>query len=370
MIVSVYPPLERGVLFGHEPDRREFPATDERCLITHLGRGAVWLALRALGIPRRLAMPAFHCGSEVEVARVLGVEIDFYRVTPALEVDVEHMKEVARGCDSVYLISNFGFPTPYEEARSTGKLVIEDVAHGLFSLAPTGRPLGSGADAAIFCPRKSLGVPDGGALVVNGDVDQPEWRARSRRALASLILNRAALSSFSPVSSAAAAALTRVSATGRAAEAGTMTETVIGEWNLTEADLLAAAAKPSRLTKRVFSHADAAAIRARRRENFAAAAEILGGLVLPAYRTLPDGTCPLYLPIRVERRDAVMRALWGRGVRAIEIWPVAHPLLDGYEDLRQIRSELIALPVHQALTAEMAAEAAKIAAKVVSSETE
>lgn len=370
MIVSVYPPLERGVLFGRKPDQREFPANDERCLLTHLGRGAVWLALQALGTPRRVAMPAFHCGSEVEAARVLGIEIEFYRVGSDLEVDVEHMKEVARDCDAVYLISNFGFPVPYEEARSTGKLVIEDIAHGLFSLAPTGRPLGSGADAAIFCPRKSLGVPDGGALVVNAEVTRPESRARSRRALASLILNRAALSSISPVSSAAAAVLQRVSATGRAAEAGTMTETVIGEWNLTEADLRAAAAKPSRLTGHVFSRADATVIRERRRENFALAAEILDGRVLPAYRTLPDGTCPLYLPIRAERRDAVMKGMWGRGVRAIEIWPVPHPLLEGYEDLRQIRSELIALPVHQGLTAEMAVEAAKIAAKVLSSETE
>lgn len=369
MIISVYPPLERGVLFGRKPASLEFPANDERCVLTHLGRGAVWLALKSLGTPRRVAMPAFHCGSEVEVARVLGTEIEFYRVDLDLLVDVEHMIKVARGCDAVYLISNFGFPTPYEEARSTGKLIIEDIAHGLFSLAPTGRPLGSGADGAIFCPRKSLGVPDGGALVVSGDVSQPELRARSGRALASLILNRMALSNLSPVSSAASALLRRVSATGRAAEAGTMTATVIGEWKLTESDLRAAAARPSRLSERVFCRAEAAAIRERRRENFALVAEVLDELVLPAYRTLPRGTCPLYLPIRVERRDAVMKALWGRGVRAIEIWPVAHPLLEGYEDLRQIRSELIALPVHQAITAEMAVETARIAAKAVKSET-
>lgn len=370
MIVSVYPPLERGVLFGHRADRREFPLSDSRCHLTHLGRGAVWLALKALGIPRRVAMPAFHCGSEVEAARVLGIEIEFYRVTSDLEVDVFNMKEVAKGCDAVYLISNFGFPTPFDEARSTGKLVIEDAAHGLFSSSPAGRPLGSGADAAVFCPRKSLGVPDGGALVVDGSVDQPELRAQSRRALASLILNRAALSKLSPVSATAAAILQRVSATGRAAEAGTMTETVIGEWNLTESDLRAAAAEPSRLTERVLRYADASAIREQRRKNFAVAAELLDELVPPAYRTLPDGTCPLYLPIRVERRDAVMRGLWGRGVRAIEIWPVAHPLLDGYEDLRRIRSELIALPVHHALSAETVAETARIAAKVVRSEIE
>ncbi|RIK10785.1 MAG: hypothetical protein DCC49_02345 [Acidobacteria bacterium] len=370
MIVSVYPPLERGILFGAKPDRLEFPMTDERCVLTHLGRGAVWLALKALGVPKRVAMPAFHCGSEVEAARALGIKIEFYRVSSDLEVDVDHMTEVARGCDALYLISNFGFPTPYEEARSAGKIVIEDVAHGLFSSSPSGRPLGNGADAAIFCPRKSLGVPDGGALVVSGDIDQPELRAQSRRALASLILNRAALSGFAPISAVAGAVLERVSATGRAAEAGTMTETVIGEWNLTEADLRAAAAEPSRLTGRALRRADAAAIRERRRENFVAAAEVLADLVQPAYRALPDGTCPLYVPIRVKRRDAVMKGLWGRGVRAIEIWPVAHPLLEGYEDLRQVRSELIALPVHQALSVERAVEAAKIAASVVSSETE
>ncbi|MDQ4131767.1 MAG: hypothetical protein M3179_00845, partial [Actinomycetota bacterium] len=158
-VVGVYPPLSapaRGT-------RAAFPFAEPGFVLTHLGRGAVWLALRAMGLGpgHRLAMPAYHCGSEVEAARLAGLEIVFYRVDRTLVVDRDDLARASAGCDATYVISHFGFPPV---AAPPGGRLIEDVAHGLFSLGPDG-PLGATGETAIFCPRKSLGVPDGGGLL-------------------------------------------------------------------------------------------------------------------------------------------------------------------------------------------------------------
>src|SRR5436305_3647488 len=161
VLIGVYPPAELAALH-----RRRRPPSHPFAVpgltLTHLGRGAVWLALRALGLGRgsRLAMPAYHCGSEVEAAHLAGVELDFYRVDAQLRVDPEDLARAAAASDATYLISCFGFPMPELDVgpptRPPAGRVIEDAAHGLFSADGDGRPLGSRGDAAVFCPRKSL----------------------------------------------------------------------------------------------------------------------------------------------------------------------------------------------------------------------
>jgi hypothetical protein len=363
-LVGVYPTLGVAGLAGRRrPGPAPFPFSDDRLRLTHLGRGAVWLALHALGLGpgRRLAMPSFHCGAEVDAARLAGLEVVFYRVAPSLQVDEDDLATVAAGADAVYLVSHFGFPPP---ARPPGVPVIEDVAHGLFSLDAGGAPLGTGADAAVFCPRKSLGVPDGGAVLVTGPggdgspPPEPAGRPPAKgvaRSVASLAVGRAALSPHRAVRRPAVAALATVSRADAAAAEGRLTESVIGEWGMEVADVERAARRPSRLTERVVAglgSAEAARMRDRRRANYQVlAAGPVAALCPEAYRALPAGVCPLYFPVRCRDRSAAIARLLTYGVRAVEIWPVAHPLLDRsrFAELDPLRAELLALPVHQDL---------------------
>ena len=353
-LIGVYPTLGPSSLSGRGGASAPYPFSDHGLRLTHLGRGAVWLALQALGLGpgRRLAMPSFHCGAEVDAARLAGVEVVFYRVTPSLEVDEDDLAKVAAGVDAVYLISHFGFPLP---ARPPNVPVIEDVAHGMFSEAADGTPLGSGADAAVFCPRKSLGVPDGGAVLVGGGTPEPHGRPPAKgvaRSVVSLLAGRAALSRHAAIRKPAVAALAKVSRADTAAAEGRLTEAVIGEWGMEVADVERAASRPSRLTARIVASLDSdvgAAIRDRRRANYTALAEALGPLCPEPYRALPPGVCPLYFPVRCADRSAAIAQLLRHGVRAIEIWPVAHPLLDRdrFVELDPLRRQLLALPVHQ-----------------------
>jgi perosamine synthetase len=334
-LMGVYPPAPspRALATG---GLRAFPFDEPNFALTHLGRGAVWLAMEALGIGpgKRVAMPAYHCGSEVEAAHLAGAEIDFYRVNADLTVDREDLARAVERSDVTYLISHFGFPVV--EAPDTGGPVIVDAAHALYS-CDGDEPIGKGAAATIFCPRKTLGVPDGGGLLL---ADRPA-AARERRpnakamarSGAALVANRAALSRFGTV------------------REGTITETVIGEWGLEREDMEAAAAQPSRVTAALAPRADAETIRARRRSNYRLLLDGFAALAPPPYRELPDGVCPLYFPVQVADRPRAVARLLELGVRAIEVWPVPHPLLDRerFSELEPARAGLIGVPVHQEL---------------------
>ena len=368
--IGVYPPLAPPSLWRRA--RHDwFPLDRPGLRLTHLGRGAVWLALEALGLGRgsRLAMPAYHCGSEVEAAHLAGVEIDFYRVDGQLRVDADDLARAAVGADAVYLISHFGFPMA--EIPGDARLVIEDAAHGLFSADPAGRPLGSRGDAAVFAPRKSLGVPDGGAALVGRsralrDVDRRPARGAMLRSAASLTAGWAALSRVPQVRRAAAGLIERSSRTDTAAREGQLTETVIGEWGLQPQDMENAAGHPARLTAWTLPRVDPQAIRERRRRHYAALLGDLAELAPEPYRSLPDGVAPLYFPALAADRDRAIVRLLERGVRALEIWPVPHPILDRrrHAELEPLRAGLLALPVHHSL-AEWHVERVREAARKV-----
>jgi dTDP-4-amino-4,6-dideoxygalactose transaminase len=355
--IGVYAPLAPGTLV-RRPRRDWFPLDRPGLRLTHLGRGAVWLALEALGLGRgsRVAMPAYHCGSEVEAAHLAGVDVDFYRVDGQLRVDAEDLARAAEGADAVYLVSHFGFPMA--DAPPGARLVIEDAAHGLCSADPAGRPLGSRGHAAVFSPRKSLGIPDGGAVVVRDGspraVDRRPGRRAMVRATGGHAVGRAALSRLGPVRRAAAALIDRASRTDAAAREGELTATVIGEWGLDREDMENAAGWPARLTAWTLPRVDPADVRARRRRNYAALAAELAELAPEPFRSLPEGTAPLFFPALVGDRDRAISRLLDHGVRALEVWPVPHPILDRsrHAELDPIRDGLLALPVHQSLREE------------------
>ncbi len=351
-LIGVYPTLgpRAAARRGGAP---AFPFNEPSFTLTHLGRGAVWLAVRGLGLGpgSRVAMPAYHCGSEVEAVRLAGAEVVFYRVDGSLRVDQEDLRRAAASADAAYLISHFGFPMP---PPPQGVPVIEDVAHGLFSLG-AGGPLGHRADAAVFCPRKSLGVPDGGGLLLPGrEVRQPGDGPPARglaRSLASLLAARAALSPRRWVQGLATALIGAASRGDAATRAGTLTETVIGRWDLSVSDMEAAAAPASGLASWLARRVESEEIRRRRRANYAALLEELSTVCPEPYRELPAGMCPLYFPALAPDRTSAMARLLERGVRAIEIWPVPHPLLDRprFAELEPAWRGLLALPVHQDL---------------------
>ena len=140
---------------------------------THLGRSALHLAARVLGLEgREVLVPAYHQGIEVDALLAAGAHPTFYDVGPRWGVDLEDLEgRIGHRTGGLVLTHFAGFPGPASQLRALadrhGLVLIEDCAQAL--LSTDGEvPVGTTGDAAVFSFRKTLPVPHGGALVFNG----------------------------------------------------------------------------------------------------------------------------------------------------------------------------------------------------------
>ena len=64
---------------------------------------------------------------------------------------------------------------------------------------------------------------------------------------------------------------------------------------------------------------------------------------------LDEGVCPLFFPILVRDKKATARALWKRGIGAVEFWNETRPLAerDGGPEAQYLRAHVLELPIHQ-----------------------
>lgn len=132
------------------------------------GRNALAEALALAGAAGgRVLLPSFVCRDLLSAVAAAGAEPAFYGVKP----DLSPQDDPARwpAARAVVAVDYFGWPqdlAPFEAyARRSGALLIEDAAHALFSRDAAGRALGGRAPLGVLSVRKSLPLPNGGALV-------------------------------------------------------------------------------------------------------------------------------------------------------------------------------------------------------------
>ena len=138
------------------------------------GRDALLVALIALRIMpgNTLVVPAYICVSALDPLRQAGYQIVFIDIKRDFQLDPIKVLDVAEACGAkaVLAIHYFGFPSNVSRLtallRPRGIRVIEDCCHS-FLTHSSGKLIGSQGDAAIFSMRKTLPIPDGGALRLN-----------------------------------------------------------------------------------------------------------------------------------------------------------------------------------------------------------
>lgn len=178
LALSVYrPPASRSPW-----ELKDF-AVHDRLRLFSLGRWALVEALRlASARGKKVLLPNFICREVLASLRAAGAEAAYYPVNPSLglAVDPENLPPAA----AILAVDYFGFPQdmePFEEyCRNSGAVLIEDNAHGLFSRDVLGRPLGTRAHLGILSPRKTLQIPNGGALLVNDAALWPQTQEQLR----------------------------------------------------------------------------------------------------------------------------------------------------------------------------------------------
>jgi len=138
------------------------------------GRDALLVALRAFKIVPgdAIVIPAYICESTVEPLRRAGYRVVFVDIESDFQLDPYKVLETAEIYDAkaVLAVHYFGFPLDFGRLvallHSSGVRVIEDCCHS-FLTHYGGRRIGSYGDAVIFSMRKTLPIPDGGAIHIN-----------------------------------------------------------------------------------------------------------------------------------------------------------------------------------------------------------
>jgi dTDP-4-amino-4,6-dideoxygalactose transaminase len=334
--------------------------------VEHLfcGTAAVYRAIRALGLQRGEAvlMPDYNCGIEVQAVQHAGAALAFYRVGRDGVIDLDHLERQAQapGVRSVYVIHYFGFAQPIaaivDLCRRLDLTLIEDCAHTLYSHIE-GRPLGTHGQFGIFSPRKTLPLPDGGALVYGKGMSpcaEPLRAPQLRHAVRELMYSA---SQFGARSSARS-----LRAAGRVLQRGACwlvaddaPEKPLSQCGSEDFDSVHQRLdwRMSSISRRLLDSAPHTRIIERRRSNFRHLAQQLpqGGAVTALYGDLPDGICPLYFPVLVDDRDRLHQTLRAHRVDAFRYWGWKHPQVpgDGSTDADHLRRSLLALPLHQDL---------------------
>ena len=341
------------------------PLASDQATLCFSARVALWRGLKRIGLGRgdRVLVPAYACGSEIDVLRAYGLELDWYPITPELAPDLARLQRAYNGrAAALFVIHYFGFPQPLAElvefARRHKLRLIEDTAHGLLSADSSGRALGSCGDLSIFSLYKTLPIADGGALVLNTAVSSADTQRQVTPSLrhsigqSRLLLQRTIGPRFPQLAdllvmplrprtrrAARAAVDSAASRTGTAAEPAF--DPICDDWGM------------SAFSRWLLARVAHGAVALRRRENYQRLSAQLdaGPRFRPLFPSLPVGTCPLMFPV-----------LQSPGTTGLRAWLNAHgvechgfgfdnPAIPrtGFEWEATLKAQVVCLPVHQDL---------------------
>jgi dTDP-4-amino-4,6-dideoxygalactose transaminase len=269
--------------------------------------------------------------------------------------------EVERLCrryqaDLLYVIHYAGWAQPIVElaelCRKREMPLVEDCALSLLSELPDGRALGTFGHWSVFCLYKTLPLPNGAMLVQNQQPIESLERLKLRPAgtasvagkMAELFVQR----TRGRINAAGAALYGLKRGLGVAAGAMKVERANVGDigFSVDEVDLAM-----SPISARIIERLDYDDIRRRRRANFHQLIAELDPAAAPVFTELPDGACPLFLPILVADKPKAAAAIRDRGVDVIEFWN--DPVGDGSEmspHARFFRTHVLELPIHQDLS--------------------
>jgi len=336
-----------------------FPFDQHGLRYRYFARNAVWDAVQLLGLAgRKVLLPAYHHGVELETLLAAGVQPVFFRVDAQMRADFEDARVKSAGAAALYVIHYAGFPQDMQAARSLadelGVPVIEDCALALLS-RDGDKPLGSFGDVSVFCLYKTIPVPNGGALLARGEhvskldllppVTPPPLPSTASHLIGSMLSNLEL----------------RTGEVGRRArealrDAGRWfvrranverVSTGTQHFNLDDVELGMSAA-----SHLVLRNQNTASIVESRRRNYFLLYAMLRDVAPPVTGELKPGVCPLFYPMSIEDKAGAMARLLARGVETVDFWRVRHPAVPAglFPEVDRLREHVLELPVHQDLS--------------------
>jgi len=338
--------------------------TDGEVVLTPSGRTAIALAAHTwnLGPGDDVLVPAYNCGAEIDPIVSRGARPVLYRVDEHAAIDHDDLlQRVTHRTRAVYVTHYYGWPQRLTAlaawCRQRQILLLEDCALALFSAGPDG-PLGAHGDAVIFSFRKTLGLSEGGALVLRrGALNALPHRRRAQ--YTALVQPSLSLLRNSILQHADGLRCYPLAArlTGSRRRSSVSDSSVRGRRDIPARYYFNQATSPrriSRLSAGLLHSVKPETVVARRRSNCTRLLQAIAGLpgVNPLFDDVPPGVCPLSLPILVQDRPRWRHELALRRITSIPWWSGYHRDLpwDAFPEACALKDQLLGLPVHHDLT--------------------
>jgi perosamine synthetase len=338
-----------------------FPFDQMGTRYRYFARNAVWDAVQLLGLSgKSVLVPAYHHGVELETLLAAGVKPIFFRVDAQMRCDFADARKRAAGREvaGLYVIHYAGFPQDMAQARKLADELevplVEDCALALLS-RDGADPLGSTGDVSVFCLYKTLPVPNGGLLLVRGNLRNklgtlPPTRA-PRMTSTAIHLGSSMLSNLElragPAGRRARELLRNAGRFAIRKASVEFVSTGTQHFDVRDVDL-----GISSLSHLVLRNQQWAEIVERRRRNYFLLYAMLRDIAPPVTGELRPGVCPLFYPMPIANKAAAMARLLARGVETVDFWRIRHPAVrEGeFPEVDRLRETVLELPVHQDLT--------------------
>jgi dTDP-4-amino-4,6-dideoxygalactose transaminase len=272
--------------------------------------------------PQQVWLPSYLCAALPIAARKAESAIRFYPINYDLDwLSLAWLDDIRPG-DVVVMIDYFGFPISSEHVgmvKTRGAWVIEDATQALLSDGA-----GECGDFAVFSPRKFVGVPDGGILVLNRPVDLTEMKLVPvpgrwwLNALNATILRR------------------QFDVDGGSRHWFDLFREV-------ESHALVGNFKMSELSQLLLTNCfDYDAIQRTRRANFDRLAANLPDIAL--FTARPPTAAPIAFPIRVRDRDRIRESLFAHHIYPPIHWALTGLVPEDFVESHRLSSEIMSLP--------------------------
>ena len=358
----------RGLL-GKMVDVQAWHQGNNRSLYyTHKGRCGLGLLCKhwKLKAGDEVLVPAYNCGTEIDPFVHYGLNVIFYKVDQQANIDFEDLlQRVTHRTKVIYVTHYFGLPqdikTLSDYCRRNKIYLVEDCALSLFS-NPVQHPIGLLGDAAIFSFPKTLPVPDGGALTVSGDdplIEPPMESPPTTVVMKEMLpfIKRAVLQIAERIGLYGYLPQRLLQSRGGRKGAPLMTPAGFPEMPKSYYyDKNIENMTTSAITRYILRCICPESVVQRRRQNYFQLYEVVekSKLFRPLYQNLPEGGCPLCLPVLVENRERVCFRLNEMGIAAVQWWAGFHRAFDWakFPEARYLKEHLLALPIHSQLTDE------------------
>lgn len=372
LFVPDYPTLYPSMLLKRRAVPAFTPFDHSNVHWFYFARNAVWLTVKMLNLQGgEVLVPSYHHGVEIEALVDAGVKPVFYRVGSKWDVDVEDVaRRITPQTKALYIIHYAGFPGPVRELRKLadehGLPLIEDCALSLLS-ADGDLRLGTVGDVGIFCLYKTLPTPNGGALVINGDrrYTLPDLPPPSSATVFSHTMS-ALLKNFELRGGKVGRFLrSSIRAIGHGAvKAGNIERVATGTMHFNRAHVDMGV---SPLTLKIAHALDMADIVEKRRRNYFFLLGRLRDVSTPLFNELPPGVCPLFYPLVVDDKAAVLEKLTAAGISVVDFWRDYHPACDPKEfpEVMRLRNSIVEIPCHQDLDPDVMSRVAQVVRDVL-----